>query len=78
MEKVTVNVFKTPTGYCAGIDILPGWIATAKDHFSSLTKMVEDGIQFYIDCAKADNESYPEVFDREYKLEYKTVMLFKL
>lgn len=71
MEKVEVRVGKTPKGYCAGIDILPGWVVAVTGTFSDLKKEIAESIQFYIDCAKKDGDSYPEVFDGEYELVYK-------
>jgi hypothetical protein len=69
MEKVIINVWKTPSGYCAGTDILPGW-AVAADTFGELKQDVVDGIQFYMDCGKKDGEGYPPVLDGEYELVY--------
>lgn len=71
MEKVEVRVGKTPKGYCAGIDILPGWVVAVTGTFADLKKEIAESIEFYIDCAKEDGEVYPAVFDREYELVYK-------
>ena len=56
MEKVRVQVAKTPEGYCATVDILPGFIVA---------------VDFYVKCAKADGDVYPEVLNQEYEFEYK-------
>lgn len=71
MEKIEVKIGKTPHGYCAGIDILPGWAVAATGTFDNLKKEIIDSIEFYIDCAKEDGDTYPEILDREYQFEYK-------
>lgn len=38
MEKVRVQVAKTPEGYCATVDILPGFIVAVTGDFSELKK----------------------------------------
>lgn len=71
MEKVEVRVGKTPEGYCAGIDILPGWVVAVTGTFTDLKKETIESIKFYIDCAKEDGDEYPAVFDTEFELVYK-------
>ena len=50
--------------------MLPGWVVASDGGFVELSKMVIDSIEFYIECAKDDNEEYPVVFDGEYSLHY--------
>ena len=71
MKKVKVNVAKTPEGYCANLDIIDGFIVAVTGTVVDLKREVIESIEFYVDCAKKDNEKYPSVFDAEYELEYK-------
>ena len=71
MEKVRVKVAKTPEGYCATVDILPGFIVAVTGDFNELKKELVESVGFYVECAKADGEVYPEVLDQEYEFEYK-------
>ena len=71
MEKVIVNVGKTPQGYSASIDILPGWMLGTTGSFSNFKKELQESIDIYIQWAKQDREDYPVVFDKEYEFEYK-------
>ena len=71
MEKVLITVGKTDNGYCAGCDLLPGWVVAVMGGFKELQSEVLGSIEFYIECAKNDEEEYPPVFDGEYQLEYK-------
>ena len=71
MEKVIMNVARTPTGYCCDCDLLPGWVVTGSENFEEFKRYVLESIDFYIDCAKQDGEAYPAVFDTEYEIIYK-------
>jgi hypothetical protein len=71
MEKIIVNVGKTPGGYCANIDILPGWVLGTDGDFADFKKELQESIDLYIEWAKEDGDEYPTVFDKEYKFEYK-------
>ena len=71
MEKVIVNVGKTPNGYSASIDILPGWIVGASGSFDDLKKEIAESIVIFIKWAKKDGDQYPSVFDGEYEFEYR-------
>ena len=71
MEKVIVNVGKTPSGYSASIDILPGWVVGAAGSFDDLKKEIAESIAVFIKWAKKDGDEYPVVFDNEYEFEYK-------
>jgi hypothetical protein len=70
MEKFKVQVSKTPTGYCAAMDSLPGWIVGISGSFSDLQREVRESIEFYVECAKADGEEYPASLDGNYELDY--------
>jgi hypothetical protein len=71
MEKVIVNVAKTPEGYCASIDILPGWVLGTSGSFEEFKKELQESIDVFIEWAKEDGDVYPSVFDGEYDFEYK-------
>ena len=71
MEKVIVNVAKTPEGYCASIDILPGWVLGASGSFDDFKRELQESVNVFVEWAKEDNEEYPDVFDEEYRFEYK-------
>ncbi|MDD3037897.1 hypothetical protein [Bacteroides sp.] len=71
MEKVTIQVSRTEKGYSASCDLLPGWVVAVTGDFEALEKEVQESVDFYVDCAKEDYETYPVVFDREYIFEYK-------
>jgi hypothetical protein len=71
MKKVIVNVAKTPAGYSASIDILPGWALGTSGSFDEFKKELGESIDIFIEWAKADGDEYPAVFDGEYGFEYK-------
>jgi hypothetical protein len=70
MERFKVQVSKTPTGYCAAMDEIPGWIVGVSGSFADLQKEVKESIEFYVECAKTDGEAYPAALDGEYELDY--------
>ena len=71
MGKVIVNVGKTPDGYSANIDILPGWVLGASGTFADFERELIESIDIFIKWAKKDGDEYPSVFDGEYEFEYK-------
>jgi len=71
MEKVIVNVGKTPEGYCASIDILPGWVLGMTGSFTDFNKELRESIEIFIEWAKEDGDSYPSVFDGKFDFEFK-------
>jgi hypothetical protein len=71
MEKVIVNVAKTPEGYCASIDILSGWVLGTKGSFEEFKKELQESVDIFVEWAKEDGDEYPNVFDGEYDFEYK-------
>jgi hypothetical protein len=74
MEKFKVNVSKTPSGYCAAMEALPGWIVGVTGSFTDLKKEIKESIDFYIDCAKKHGDAYPLALagnsGEDYELEY--------
>ena len=71
MKKVIVNVAKTPGGYSASCDILPGWILGTNGSFDDFKTELQESIDIFVEWAKEDGEEYPNVFDGEYCFEYK-------
>ena len=71
MERIIVNVGKTPQGYSANIDILPGWVVGVSGSFDDLKKEIADSVAIFIKWAKKDGDEYPAVFDGAYEFEYK-------
>lgn len=66
-----MNTGITDTGYCCSCDLLAGWVVTGSGNFDEFKKEVQESIDFYIECAKADGDEYPSVFDGEYEIVYK-------
>jgi len=73
MEKIIVNVGKTPKGYSASIDILPGWVLGMTGSFADFKKELQESIDLYIEWAKEDGDEYPSVFDGEYECKFNSV-----
>ena len=71
MEKVVVDVAKTPNGYSASIEILPGWILGTSGSFDLFKKELQESIDIFVEWAKEDGDEYPEILDGEYSFEYK-------
>jgi len=71
MNKIIVNVGKTPNGYCANMDILPGWIVGVSGSFDDLKKETAQSVDVFIKWAKKDGDRYPSIFDGDYEFEYK-------
>lgn len=70
MEKVNINVSKTDNGYSASCALLPGWVVAVSGDFDELQKEVQESVDFYVECAKEDGETYSPVFDEEYEFTY--------
>ena len=71
MEKVIVDVAKTPSGYSASIDILPGWVLGTSGSFELFKKELQESIDIFVEWAKEDGDEYPIIFDGKYSFEYK-------
>ena len=71
MEQVIISTSKTENGFSASCELLPGWIVAFTGNFSDFVNYVQESIDFYIDCAKTDNDPYPSVFDSDYELMFK-------
>lgn len=71
MEQVIISTSKTENGFSASCELLPGWIVAFTGRFSEFVHYVQESIDFYVECARIDHESYPAVFDTSYELIFK-------
>lgn len=71
MEKVIMDTARTEQGYSCACSLLPGWVVAYTGDFDGFRNYVKECIDFYIEGAKEDGESYPAVFDGEYEIVYK-------
>lgn len=72
MQQLIINTSKTPNGYSASCDIIPGWVVAYEGEFDGFEAYVKESIDFYVECAQADGEQYPEILaDPDLKLLYK-------
>lgn len=71
MEKVVMNAARTEKGYSCSCDLLPGWVVAYSGEFDGFRSYVQESIDFYVDCARQNQEKYPAVFDGEYEVIYK-------
>lgn len=60
MAKLTINTSKTLEGYSASCDLIPGWVVAYQGDFDGFEAYVRESIDFYVDCAKADGDPFPE------------------
>ena len=74
MENVIITTARTENGYSGSRSLLPGSIVAYTGNFDEFKKEVQESIDFYVECAKADGDSYSTVFDGEYKLVYMSDM----
>lgn len=58
---LTINVSKTPDGYSASCDMLPGWIVAHNGDFESFEEYIRESIDFYVECAESDGDTYPQI-----------------
>lgn len=59
MNSIIINTSKTPEGYCASSDIMPGWIVAYTGDFDGFEEYVRESIDFYTECAHADGVELP-------------------
>ena len=71
MEEVIISTSRTEHGYSGSCELLPGWVVSLSGTFSCFIDYVKESIDFYVDCAKEDDEDYPAVFDHAYRLIFK-------
>ena len=68
---VIISTSKTEKGFSASCELLPGWVVAFTGSFSDFINYVKESIVFYVDCAKADGDPYPAIFDTNYELLFK-------
>lgn len=61
MERLTINTSKTPNGYSASCDLLPGWVVAYDGDFDGFQAYVRESLDFFVECARADGEDFPEI-----------------
>lgn len=66
-----MDTARTEQGYSCACSLLPGWVVAYTGDFDGFRNYVKECIDFYIEGAKEDGESYPAVFDSEYEIVYK-------
>ncbi len=71
MENLVINASKTEKGYSASCDLIPGWIVAYTGDFDGFENYIRESIDFYIECAREDNEFYPSILDSEYNIIYR-------
>lgn len=72
MCQLIVNVSKTPTGYSASCDLIPGWIVAYNGDFEGFENYLRESIDFYVECAIEDGVDFPPILSDE-----KAVVLYK-
>ncbi len=70
METVLVDIYYTGNNFCAQAPILTGCVSTAAT-LSDMKKNVKEAIEFHIESMVENNDPIPEVFKKEYQLEFK-------
>lgn len=61
MNKLVINTSKTLKGYSASCDLMPGWVVAYDGDFDGFEDYIRESIDFYVECAKADGEPFPEI-----------------
>ena len=70
METVIVTIAKSENNYMACVECLEGFICTAPT-FEQLKDEVAKGVDFHIEGMKADGDPIPDIFQNQYRFEYK-------
>ena len=72
MQTLTINASKTPGGYSASCDIIPGWVVGYEGDFDGFEQYVRESIDFYVECCIEDGTEYPAVLaDKDAQIHYK-------
>lgn len=61
MQRLIINTSKTEKGYSASCDLIPGWVVAYEGDFSGFEDYVRESIDFYVNCARADGDPFPEI-----------------
>lgn len=65
MQTLTINTSKTPSGYSASCDIIPGWIVAYEGDFDGFEAYVRESIDFYVECCQADGIDFPALLSQK-------------
>ena len=69
---MVINASKTPNGYSASCDLMPGWVVGYSGDFDGFSDYVRESIDFYVECANMDGKKLPEpLVEKELQIEYK-------
>lgn len=72
MQKLVINTSKTPEGFSASCDLIPGWVVAYTGDFDGFEDYVRESIDFYVSCAQADGEPVPDILTApDLELSYK-------
>ena len=69
MEKVIVEIYVAGHNYCAHAPMLHGCISTAST-LEDMKKNFKEAIEFHVETSIRENDPIPDVFKREYELEF--------
>lgn len=72
MQKLVINTSKTPEGFSASCDLIPGWVVAYTGDFDGFEDYVRESIDFYVSCAQADGDPVPDILTApDLELSYK-------
>lgn len=72
MQTLIINTSKTPSGYSASCDIIPGWIVAYEGDFDGFEPYVRESIDFYVECCQEDGTEFPPVLaDKDVVIRYR-------
>lgn len=72
MQKLVINTSKTPDGFSASCDLIPGWVVAYTGDFDGFEDYVRESIDFYVSCAQADGDPVPDILTApDLELSYK-------
>ena len=52
MQTLTINTSKTPSGYSASCDIIPGWVVAYEGDFDGFEPYVRESIDFMLNAVR--------------------------
>lgn len=78
-QRIILNTSKTPVGYSASCDLMPGWVVAYEGTFDGFANYVRESIEFYVECEEADGNTVPPqlklpVIDIMYKFDIQSLL----
>ena len=70
MHTILMHATHTDTGWCCWCDLLPGWTTSHGHDFSKFERFVYESVDFYVECARNDDEEYPAILNEDYRVVY--------